>query len=89
MMRIYGILNALYDLQDGLYGLETKNIADLYERGSGELSIVAKLEYVRTVTSLEELKTYKEDGLDYTKADKSDFVGADEYYVWRILDFKL
>lgn len=31
MMRIYGILNALYDLQDGLYGLETKNIADLYE----------------------------------------------------------
>lgn len=31
MMRIYAILNALYDLQDGLYGLETKNIADLYE----------------------------------------------------------
>jgi hypothetical protein len=31
MMRTYAILNALYDLQDGLYGLETKNIADLYE----------------------------------------------------------
>lgn len=31
LMRIYAILNALYDLQDGLYGLETKNIADLYE----------------------------------------------------------
>lgn len=31
MTRIYALLNAMYDLQDGLYGLETKNIADLYE----------------------------------------------------------
>lgn len=31
LMRVYGLLNALYDLQEGLYGLETKNIADLYE----------------------------------------------------------
>ena len=57
----------------------------IFDGGSGELSMVAKLEYVRTVTSLEELKTYNEDGLDYPKADKSDFVGASEYYVWRIL----
>ena len=57
----------------------------IFDGGSGELSMVAKLEYVRTVTGLEELKTHNEDGLDYPKADKSDFVGASEYYVWRIL----
>jgi hypothetical protein len=57
----------------------------IFDGASGELSMAAKLGYVRTVISLEELKTHIEDGLDYTKADKSDFIGASEYYVWRIL----
>ena len=31
VMRTFMLLNALFDLEDGLYGLESKNIADLYE----------------------------------------------------------
>ena len=60
----------------------------IFDGGSGELSMVAKLEYVRTVTSLEELRAHIDDGLDYTNAQKNDFMGSDEHYVWRILEMK-
>ncbi len=61
----------------------------IFDGGSGELSMVAKLEYVRTVSSIAELRTHTEDCLDYVNAQKFDFVGPGEHYVWRILEIKL
>ena len=58
--------------------------AFVFVGSSDMLSLVLKLEYVRTVASLEELKNYGSDGLNYGSIPKNYYSG--ELYIWRVAE---
>ena len=58
--------------------------AFIFAGSSDMLSLVLKLEYVRTAGSLEDLKNFASDGFNYSLIPKSHYSG--ELYIWKVVE---